>query len=61
VGGKCFARSEQTLTDAGRPGPLASRVGESISGTGTSRNLSRGSATLVFLTAYSSAIAILLK
>ena len=46
MGGKRFARSEQTLTDAGRSRPLASRVGESISGTGTSRNLSRGSATL---------------
>ena len=30
VEGKRFARSEQTLTDAGRSRPLASRVGESI-------------------------------
>ena len=34
------------MPETGRSRLLASRVGESISGTGMSRNLSRGSATL---------------
>lgn len=44
-------KGTQNQGGPGRPGPLASRVGESISGTGTSRNLSRGSATLVGINA----------